>query len=60
MGDRWNKLTKLLLNATYGYEKKFTSAVEAFSNSDMSIEQIESIAKTLTPEYINQANKASL
>jgi hypothetical protein len=56
MSDRKNKITKILVNAAYPTENEFNGAVTAFANSNMSLEQIESIAETLIPEYINETS----
>lgn len=51
MSDRKNKITKILLNAMYPTEESFNGAVESFSKSKLSLQEIESLAKTMTPEY---------
>jgi hypothetical protein len=58
MSDRKNKITKILLGAMYPTENEFLGAVDAFSKSKLSLTEIESLAKTMTPEY--QAGKQEL
>ena len=47
-----------MLNVRYPTEESLKGAVETFSKSNLSLTEIESLAKTMTPEY--QASAASL
>jgi hypothetical protein len=51
--DRKNKITKILVNVKYPTENEFNGAVSAFANSKLKIEEIESLAKSLTVGYAN-------
>lgn len=59
MSDRKNKITKILVNAAYPTENEFSGAVDAFAKSKLSITEIESLAKTMTPEYQARAREFS-
>lgn len=59
MSDRKNKITKILLNAMYPTEDSFNGAVESFSKSNLSLQEIESLAKTMTAEYQASARESS-
>lgn len=56
MSDRKNAITKMLLNVKYPTENEFYGAVDAFARSNLKIEEIESLAKSLTaqPDNINR------
>jgi len=48
MVDRKNKITKILVNVKYPSENAFNGAVESFAKSNLKLEEIESLAKSLT------------
>ena len=54
-----DKITKMLLNVHYPTEETLKEAVETFSKSNLSLTEIESLAKTLTPEYQASASEFS-
>ncbi len=47
MSDRKNKITRMLLNVRYPTENEFNGAVDAFAKSNLKLEEIESLAKSL-------------
>lgn len=55
MSDRKNAITKMLLNVKYPTENELKEAVESFSKSNLSLTEIESLARSLTaqPDNIN-------
>lgn len=56
MSDRKNAITKMLLNVKYPSENEFNGAVESFAKSNLKLEEIESLAKSLTaqPDLTNK------
>ena len=48
MSDRKNKITDILIAAKYPSENEFNGFVESFARSNLKIEEIESLAKSLT------------
>lgn len=53
--DRKNKITEILIGAKYPSANEFNGAVESFSKSNLSVEEIESLVRSMTSEY-NNAN----
>lgn len=56
MSDRRNAITKMLLNVKYPTENELKEAVESFSKSNLSLTEIESLARSLTaqPDLTNK------
>lgn len=50
MSDRKNAITKMLLNVKYPTEDEFNGAVEAFARSNLKIEEIESLARSMSAQ----------
>ena len=53
MSDRKNKITDILIAAKYPSENEFNGSVESFARSNLKIEGIESLVRSITSESIN-------
>lgn len=53
MSDRKNKITEILIAAKYPSENEFNGSVESFANSNLKIEEIESLVRSMTVQPDN-------
>lgn len=53
--DRKNKITEILIASKYPSANEFNGSVESFAKSNLSVEEIESLIRSMTSEY-NNAN----
>lgn len=51
--DRKNKITEILIASKYPSANEFNGSVESFAKSNLKIEEIESLVRSMTSEYNN-------
>ena len=51
MSDRKNKIADILIAAKYPSENEFNGSVESFARSNLKIEGIESLVRSITSEH---------
>lgn len=55
MSDRRNKITEILIASKYPSANEFNGSVDSLARSNLSVEEIESLVRSMTSEY-NNAN----
>jgi hypothetical protein len=50
LADRKNKITEILIAAKYPSENEFNGSVESFAKSNLKIEEIESLVRSMTAQ----------
>ena len=60
MSDRKNKITEILVAAKYPSANEFYGSVESFARSNLKIEEIESLVRSMIPENTNVNSNANV